>query len=790
MRIAKGEFDNRMQHLICGSPREYASDSFRRCYHQNLRVMDHRLVALQKERERLLRSLEEHDKQLDALNQELTLEGDPVRRVQLEGRREQIQKRRHTALHDLDELEAQLKAHSGLAYEPEHVGGSYECAELGKLGLRPEQDVGVGTPQCFTEGHALLVGVGDDLPETVEDATAIHEVLIDPDKAGYLEQQVTLLTEKQATGKRILRELDELAARVTCSSTVLFFFSGHGGRVPAVGERAEHFLVPNDYRAPRWRETSIPSQEITKRLEAIASKTRKLLVLLDCCHANGIRMVSTKGGELALTAKSVPAPPDLVELLEKGNGQVLIASSGEEEKSFGATRGASSSSTERLSLFTRVIIEAMDGRLRPDPDKLVRVLDLAIHLFAEVPLRSAGAQNPVLHVADLRHNFALCRYPPPEKTTRKFRAVWSQTKGPALDAELRRLEELREIFARAKPQERHDAAILVTDAELRAFEHQGIPREMVTWMTPRDPDEQLRRGVRVGIITSLPFEHAAMRAMLDQPRSFVSPEDRVARRPWRFDVGAIHSEEAGKDKCVALAAPAGSGTNQAAACVSALLAKFPHIEVVIMVGIAGAVPNPDKPGDHVRLGDIVVSSGEGIIQYDFVEQHLRRQHPRHPSRPPAASILDAVRLLQSRAYTGERPWLAHIERGSVIEDADRPPDELDVLHDSHKPAAQVKHPADPNRKPGQPRVFYGPIASANRLLRNPKRRDALRDQYKVKAVEMEGSGVADATWTHDVGYLVVRGTCDYCDSYKSDVWQNYAAVIAAAYVRALVAAML
>ena len=37
-----------------------------------------------------------------------------------------------------------------------------------------------------------------------------------------------------------------------------------------------------------------------------------------------------------------------------------------------------------------------------------------------------------------------------------------------------------------------------------------------------------------------------------------------------------------------------------------------------------------------------------------------------------------------------------------------------------------------------------------------------------------------------LGYLVVRGICDYCDSHKNDDWQQYAAVVAAAYTRALI----
>lgn len=65
------------------------------------------------------------------------------------------------------------------------------------------------------------------------------------------------------------------------------------------------------------------------------------------------------------------------------------------------------------------------------------------------------------------------------------------------------------------------------------------------------------------------------------------------------------------------------------------------------------------------------------------------------------------------------------------------------------------------------------------------KRDALRDKFGVRAVEMEGSGIADATWSHEKGYLAIRGICDYCDAHKNDAWQEYAAAVAAGYTRAL-----
>lgn len=51
---------------------------------------------------------------------------------------------------------------------------------------------------------------------------------------------------------------------------------------------------------------------------------------------------------------------------------------------------------------------------------------------------------------------------------------------------------------------------------------------------------------------------------------------------------------------------------------------------------------------------------------------------------------------------------------------------------------------------------------------------------------MESSGTADAAWSAGRNYLVIRGICDYCDIHKNDDWQYHAALVAAAYARALI----
>jgi hypothetical protein len=155
---------------------------------------------------------------------------------------------------------------------------------------------------------------------------------------------------------------------------------------------------------------------------------------------------------------------------------------------------------------------------------------------------------------------------------------------------------------------------------------------------------------------------------------------------------------------------------------------------------------------------------------------------------PSARLVTAAKLLEAARLTGQRPWEEYIACALQGLKATRPDKSTDILTDADDPSVVIPHPSDePDRHDGLPRVHYGKIASANKLLKNAKLRNKLRDQYGAIAVEMEASGIADATWIGGArGYLIVRGICDYCNESKGDSWQAYAAAAAASYVRALI----
>jgi nucleoside phosphorylase len=231
------------------------------------------------------------------------------------------------------------------------------------------------------------------------------------------------------------------------------------------------------------------------------------------------------------------------------------------------------------------------------------------------------------------------------------------------------------------------------------------------------------------------------------------------------------------------------GTNSAAVAATALLADYPTVEDILLVGIAGGVPNLRAAKerhrgvtDHVRKGDIVVS--EQVVQYDLVKMEEDRTENRSKGVAPSARLLNALNQLEQGIERGQRPWETIIDEVSKRSNWRRP--RTDLLFDfAEKPKKRIQHPK--TLRTGFPQVHRGPIGSANILLKSHSLRDALRDKFNIRAVEMEASGVADAAWNFAVGYITIRGVCDYCDASKDDAWQRYAALVAAAFARSLIA---
>jgi hypothetical protein len=261
----------------------------------------------------------------------------------------------------------------------------------------------------FSNGYALIIGVGNDLPTTVQDAHGLQELLIDPDYAAYPHGQVALIVEDKASRQGILNAFDGFIQKVNQNpdATAIIYFSGHGGLFESAGTASGYFLVPFDYDPGRFQETTISSIEFTEKIQQI--KSRKMVLLLDCCHAAGMPVVKSPGAKFV----KHPLPFDLVERLNQGTGRVIIASSHANEYSYIG---------QKYSIFTECLLEALQGKVTPDRDGYVRILETLIYLYDEVPKRAPGPQHPfVKKILDLGDNFPVCYYPASDKSPGRAR---------------------------------------------------------------------------------------------------------------------------------------------------------------------------------------------------------------------------------------------------------------------------------------------------------------------------------------------------------------------------------
>lgn len=243
----------------------------------------------------------------------------------------------------------------------------------------------------FEHGYAVIVGSGGDLPVTAQDATGVASLLRDPARCAYDPARVQLLAGEAAGRGPVLAALDALAtqARLDPESTAIVYFSGHGIALP------EPYLLPYGYDLQDLPGTAIPGALFTEKLRQIPA--RKLLVLLDCCHAAR----QAEAGIKAPPLPQAPAPPQVFEELKRSSGRVVIASSRKDEYSYTGSP---------YSIFTATLLEGLAGYGSFEQDGFARVLDVALYTNRMVANRTQDRQHPILKVSGLEDNFALAYY--------------------------------------------------------------------------------------------------------------------------------------------------------------------------------------------------------------------------------------------------------------------------------------------------------------------------------------------------------------------------------------------
>ncbi|WYZ39980.1 hypothetical protein EsH8_IV_000321 [Colletotrichum jinshuiense] len=296
----------------------------------------------------------------------------------------------------------------------------------------------------------------------------------------------------------------------------------------------------------------------------------------------------------------------------------------------------------------------------------------------------------------------------------------------------------------------------------------------------------------VGWVCALPLEAAAAKGMLDQVHPSLPQQDPADHNS--YILGRIQGHNV-----VIACLPAGIyGTTTAATVAKDLLRTFKSIRFGLMVGIGGGAPSRTK---DIRLGDVVVSqpagANGGLIQYDRGKTVQDGEFQRTGSlNMPPQLLLTALSQVQTNHLTGESrvpQFLSELvikfprmKKKSSYQGTsndylfqagyDHPDPDPDSTCDQCDRSQTIERDA---RDDTDPITHYGTIASGNLVIKHGKTRDRFSKELGALCFEMEAAGL------QDFPSLVIRGICDYADSHKNKMWQEYAAAAAAAFAKEL-----
>lgn len=259
----------------------------------------------------------------------------------------------------------------------------------------------------FTQGHALLIGVGShqhhaqlDVPITVTDAQAVQTVLQNPNLCGYPPEQVTLLSNSRATTAGILQTLTNLS-QLEADQTLFLFFAGHG----ALGTDGRYHLLTHDVKLTGNKVTAgtgLSEELLLEKLRAIPAK--RCLMIFNACHSAHIGP-GTLAGEAPLPTLN-PAGKTAHALLGTGEGRILIVASRKEQYSY-FVPGA------KTTFFTQKLVEGLEGEAAANGG-YIGVFGLYEYLYHEVKeavqAKYQKVQEPVLTAVQMVGSFPVALY--------------------------------------------------------------------------------------------------------------------------------------------------------------------------------------------------------------------------------------------------------------------------------------------------------------------------------------------------------------------------------------------
>ncbi|MDW4500595.1 caspase family protein [Sulfitobacter sp. D35] len=269
----------------------------------------------------------------------------------------------------------------------------------------------------YEDSHAILVAI-DDYPEKSDmvkldfmerNAAALSTRLQD---LGFPEENIVELYGKDATKERIEDELERFwgAGEGDSLSRLVFYFGGHGTHIErtvagsATAQLNEGILVPYDYDAASPFKTGIRLAELRDHNFNLSTMHHTLL-LIDAC-SSGLLVPQMMGGDKEDTGARLTAAQRWQRLkLDLTNPHRAMIVAGTEDEEVLWLNGG---------VFTRTLIEGLDGRADQNRNGIITFDELSFYLTSEVTIRAQAQghlQRPVdWSVGDGRIFFERARF--------------------------------------------------------------------------------------------------------------------------------------------------------------------------------------------------------------------------------------------------------------------------------------------------------------------------------------------------------------------------------------------
>lgn len=309
----------------------------------------------------------------------------------------------------------------------------------------------------------------------------------------------------------------------------------------------------------------------------------------------------------------------------------------------------------------------------------------------------------------------------------------------------------------------------------------------------------------VAIITSKYYEKLAVDAMMENKTTFVRYKTEGESNVYTIGNIGPHRVVSTKLPQIGrqMAAQISSGNT-----TTRLLGIFNDVEHVFLVGVCGGVPHFSDYYNHVRLGDIIVSmpnqKGQIFIYCDKKGEDKERNQVQFAlkSWAPQDGLLRSIsERIYDKSMTDPsfHPWEDFIYQGQQLLKGqevafERPRPETDRLfmNIGGDDVIEVGHPPMPDDaravdRPGAPKIRLGAIASGKPLVQEDQLRMEFTARHQCVGVDTEFDQVLEAIiGSRKESFICIRGVCDYYDGTRNVVWQPYSALVAAAFMRAII----